>query len=135
MFVIYVCHICFFLAVCCSGLWGSSFELRLVSMTFWHGLGTSEPCHGSCHGSSTVPVVLVCDSYDVSVPVVAVFAWAKMSKGAVGSATDEWGICRQIVIWGGWALPRNVETCEFTRSFKIIEQLRSGQWAMLVRRT
>ena len=47
-----------------------------------------------------VPVVPVCDSCVVSECLSP--SCCMLDKGAVGSATDEWGICRHIVkyVWG-----------------------------------
>ena len=127
-----------FVAVCsCSGLWGSSFELRFVSsddILAWVGHLRAMLWFQFQLFRFAIPVL----SQSVSVPVVVVvvvdvFAcWTKvlldlpLMSGAFAGIL--WSMC------GGWELPRHVDTCECTRSFKIFQHLRSGQWAVLVRR-
>ena len=113
-----------FVAVCsCSGLWGSSFELRFVSsddILAWVGHLRAMLWFQFQLFRFAIPVL----SQSVSVPVCCCcccWCFCMLDKGAVGSATDEWGICRHIVkyVWGlGIA-----QTCGHMWMYKIVQDL------------
>ena len=117
--------------ICCCLFLQRALGLQLwASLCFewWHsGMGWAPQSHAMV----PVPVVPVCDSCVVSECLspscCCCWCFCMLDKGAVGSATDEWGICRHIVkyVWGlGIA-----QTCGHMWMYKIVQDLRTfAKW-------